>query len=141
MVVFLKNKNNGKIKKGIVGFSWTTFFFGLFVPLLRRDFKIFLPFFFLYMAILYMMPYTYSDIDGIFSFRIEDNIGIYQQFSTAFYFIVNILGAFFYNKFYTQNLIYRRYYPMSEETEVILNSNGIFLPHDYHHQKEDDENS
>lgn len=131
MVVFLKNKSNGKIKKGILGFSWTTFFFGLLVPLFRKDFKMFLPFFFLYMAGLYMMPHSYSYIDGMVSFNILNDLGIYQIFSTAFYCIVNIIGAFFYNKIYTQALINRHYYPMSEETSAILQSKGIHLPHNH----------
>ena len=38
MKVFLKN-NVGVVKECKVGFSWTTLFFGLFVPLLRGDFK------------------------------------------------------------------------------------------------------
>ena len=38
MKVYLKN-NVGVVKECKVGFSWTTFFFGLFVPLIRGDFK------------------------------------------------------------------------------------------------------
>lgn len=38
MKVFLKN-NVGVVKECKLGFSWTTLFFGLFVPLLRSDFK------------------------------------------------------------------------------------------------------
>lgn len=37
-MIMLKN-NNGVVKKAPIGFSWTTFFFGFFVPLFRSDFK------------------------------------------------------------------------------------------------------
>ncbi len=30
---------DGVIRKGVIGFSWTTFFFGFFVPLSRGDLK------------------------------------------------------------------------------------------------------
>lgn len=43
MKVNLKNQN-GMIKQCKVGFSWTTLFFGLFVPLFRGDWKWFLIF-------------------------------------------------------------------------------------------------
>ena len=33
----LKNPTTGEIKQAPVGFSWTTFFFGPFVPLFRSD--------------------------------------------------------------------------------------------------------
>ena len=33
----LKNPSTGEIKQAPVGFSWTTFFFGMFVPLIRAD--------------------------------------------------------------------------------------------------------
>lgn len=32
-----KNTHNGQTRLAPVGFSWTTFFFGFFVPLLRKD--------------------------------------------------------------------------------------------------------
>ncbi len=32
-------EKNGVQKEGFVGFSWTMFFFGFFVPLFRGDFK------------------------------------------------------------------------------------------------------
>ena len=39
MDILLKNENFGITKVGKVGFSWTTFFFGFFVPLTRGDMK------------------------------------------------------------------------------------------------------
>ena len=35
--VVMKNPQNGMIKKGFYGFSWTYFFFGWFVPLFRGE--------------------------------------------------------------------------------------------------------
>ena len=37
-VVMMKHPQTGLIKKGFVGFSWTTFFFGGFPALFRGDF-------------------------------------------------------------------------------------------------------
>lgn len=39
MIISLKNTSNGLVKDVNLGFSWTTFFFGAFVPLFRSDFK------------------------------------------------------------------------------------------------------
>ena len=37
--ITLENSNTGQVKLGRVGFSWTVFFFGFFVPLIRGDWK------------------------------------------------------------------------------------------------------
>ena len=36
-LVMMKNPQNGLLKKGFFGFSWTYFFFGWFVPLFRGE--------------------------------------------------------------------------------------------------------
>ncbi|AVQ21702.1 HrgC protein [Fusobacterium necrophorum subsp. funduliforme] len=37
MAKVIQLEKNGALKKSCVGFSWTTFFFGFFVPLFRGD--------------------------------------------------------------------------------------------------------
>jgi hypothetical protein len=39
MKIQLKHKDSGLLKEPKIGFSWTTLFFGLFVPLFRGDIK------------------------------------------------------------------------------------------------------
>ena len=133
--LFLKKQGKNDVKIGVLGFSWTTFFFGMFVPLLRKDFKVFLPLFLLYMgfgaAVFYMMPYTFSEIDGERVLQMTDDLGLYNAFSTAFYFIINIVGAFIYNKIYTQALVNKGYYPVASEGTATLKAYGIKFPQDF----------
>lgn len=37
--VRLKHEASGMVEKAVIGFSWTTLFFGIFVPLIRGDWK------------------------------------------------------------------------------------------------------
>jgi hypothetical protein len=37
--ITLRNAKTGQMKNAPVGFSWTTFFFGFFVPMCREDWK------------------------------------------------------------------------------------------------------
>jgi len=38
-VISFENPNDGRMKKAPVGFSWTTLFFGFWVPVFRGDWK------------------------------------------------------------------------------------------------------
>lgn len=90
------------IKEGFVGFSWTFFFFGFFVPLFRKDF---------------MSALGYFVISCVVSFF---------TYGTGC-FVLNIIVAFAYNKYYTENLIKQGFVPLDEKAEEILKQKGIYF--------------
>lgn len=83
-VIQLKHSATGLTKDGFYGFSWTTFFFGPFVPLFRGDFLTFLG----YLAIVMIIGLITAGVGGYFCF---------------------IIWAFFYNSYYTKKLIEKGY--------------------------------
>lgn len=83
-VIQMKNESNGLTKKGLYGYSWTTLFFGPFVPLFRADFITFLG----YVTIVVIISLMTAGVGGFFCF---------------------IIWSFFYNNFYTKKLIERGY--------------------------------
>ena len=82
----------GQGKEIKIGFSWTMFFFGIFVPLFRSDWK----WFFILLA---------------------TNI---LFFPTGFPFIPTLIFCFFYNKLYARDLYNAGYRGMSEADEKIF---------------------
>ncbi len=83
-IVMLKHKDSGLLKKGFVGFSWTTLFFGMFPALFRGDFLTFVGSF-VVLAIL-ATP----------TFGIGAGFGMF-------------VWAFFYNSYYTRKLLEHGY--------------------------------
>ena len=58
MSVKIKLEKNGEVINGFTGFSWTTFFFGFWVPAFRKrskGFGLFFLFFIIKVIILYML--------------------------------------------------------------------------------------
>ena len=96
MTVRLKNEK-GIIVESKVGFSWTTLFFGFFVPLFRRDFKMFA-----IMALICIISYKFS----IFNWCM-------------------LIFPFFYNKMYIKDLLNKGYEPYSDVDYQILVSKGF----------------
>jgi len=90
--VVLKDLKSGLVKNGYFGFSWTTLFFGFFPALFRSDF------------VTFVGGFVVSLIIGAMTF----GIGI---------FVIAIIWAFMYNKYYTRKLL-EKGYVLSDTAEV-----------------------
>lgn len=98
----------GYKKKGVLGFSWTSFFFNFWVPLIRLDFKglaIFITPWITAIIALYMMHDLNSEL--------IENIAV--SIVLIFYLIIKIILPFWYNGFYTKNLIKAGFLPLEDD--------------------------
>lgn len=94
-------KRGEVVKIGLVGFSWTVFLFGFFVPLLRKDYKVA----FILVAISLLLA----------SFTAGAGAGI-----------LNLIVAFGYNKYYTNNLIALGFIPTDDVNKKLLEQYEIY---------------
>jgi len=92
--VVLKHET-GMLKEVKKGFSWTVFFFGLFVPLIRGDLK--------WLAILFILQLLGGAIITV--------IGAW---------IVSFIFAFVYNKVYIKDLLEKGYKPIEAFEDVVI---------------------
>ena len=82
-MINLVNPRTKMVKKCSTGYSWTTFFFGVFVPLFRGDLK--------WAAIFFIIAIMVSFVIGPLAF------------------ICGPIFGFFYNKLYISNLVEKGY--------------------------------
>ncbi len=99
MKITLKH-DSGITKQVKVGFSWTTFFFGFLVPLIRGDIK---------WAVILLLV---SGAIGVFTLGIGA-------------FVVDIIFSFKYNFIYIKDLVEKGYKPIDENGQQVLASKGI----------------
>ena len=99
MATEINLKKNNLRRKGIVGFSWTTLFFGFFVPLFRGDWI-----WFIIMLIVGALGFITAGLVPL---------------------IANIILSFMYNKIYTRNLLEQGWEPADEFSYNILFERGI----------------
>ncbi|MCK0496784.1 HrgC protein [Helicobacter pylori] len=120
-------KKGNLIKKGFVGFSWTTLLFNFWVPVIRGDAR--------WAIVMFIFLFCYSfvvvvTIGGMFADtdidKIPDDelIGIFLIVSLGSI-IINIIFAFTYNKQYTTRLLESGYEPTDEYSRGILRSRDM----------------
>ena len=101
MAIKINLIRSNEFKQGYVGFSYTTGFFGFFVPLFRGDFK--------YFGIMLLVTLISVAI-AVVSFGFLFFIPI----------VVTLYFAFKYNEFYTKDLISKGFVPSTEEDYCAL---------------------
>ena len=124
MAVEVNLEKYGHRKKGFLGFSWTSFFFGFFVPIFRVDlvgFLIFVSPYLLMIVDLFVIGTGINDRDTV-TIAIAIIISI---LSVILRIITNLILPFIYNRFYTKSLLKKGYLPPEDDdySNAILKGN------------------
>ena len=114
MAIEVNLEKYGHRKKGFLGFSWTAFFFNFFVPLFRGDFKGFL---------IFIFPIIFAWLGIFFNLDFDNNYILIIFVIPVF--IVRFIFPFFYNHFYTKDLLEKGYLPPEDDdySNAILKGN------------------
>ena len=115
MSVKIQLEKNGEVINGFTGFSWTTFFFGFWVPAFRKNSKGF-GLFFLFFIIKIIIIYILSKQNN----EIRESLWLYGTYELSYSMITPTLLAaaiypleawiaYFYNNYYTNNLLTEGY--------------------------------
>ena len=107
-------------KKGFIGFSWTAFFFNFFVPLFRGDFK---------WLLIFLFPFIFIYLGNILNLDFDNNYILIIFVIPVF--IVRFIFPFFYNHFYTKDLLKKGYLPPEDDdySNAILKGNKNIRSH------------
>ncbi len=107
-MITLKHSTSGVLKECPTGFSFTTFLFGFFVPLFRKDFK--------WAAIMLVASIAYGVLME------ELNITAASGIALPFCF------GFYYNEQYIKDMLEKGYIPADEVSHAWLVGKKILAP-------------
>ena len=136
MAIKVRLEKEGQLKNAFVGFSWTTFFFGFWVPLFRgklKDFAYFFMFFLCKIIIFAVLAKEIFDIAyiGVEESKIEISYYIIVPFilMTALY-PIDIFLAYAYNKYSTTNMFKEGFYLIeNDEYSAAILKDYTYLPY------------
>lgn len=136
MSIKIQLEKNGEVTDAFTGFSWTTFIFGFWVPAFRKKSKGF-GLFFLFFIIKIIILYTLSKQNN----EIELNLLIYGTFEPSYGMITPVVLAaaiypletwiaYFYNNYYTNNLLAEGYRPIeNDDYSAAILKDYSYLPY------------
>ena len=136
MAIKVRLEKEGQLKNDFVGFSWTTFFFGFWVPLFRGKLKDFAYFFMFFLCKIIIFAVLAKEIFDIVYIGIEES-----KFEISYYIIVpfilmtalypiDIFLAYTYNKYSTTNMFKEGFYLIeNDEYSAAILKDYTYLPY------------
>ena len=136
MAIKVRLEKEGQLKNAFVGFSWTTFFFGFWVPLFRGKLKDFAYFFMFFLCKIIIFAVLAKEIFDIAYIGVEES-----KFEISYYIIVpfilmtalypiDIFLAYAYNKYYTTNMFKEGFYLIeNDEYSAAILKDYTYLPY------------
>ena len=136
MAIKVRLEKDGELKNAFVGFSWTTFFFGFWVPLFRGKLKDFAYFFMFFLCKIIIFAVLAKEMFDIVYIGIEES-----KFEISYYIIVpfilmtalypiDIFLAYSYNKYSTTNMFKEGFYLIeNDEYSAAILKDYTYLPY------------
>ena len=136
MAIKVRLEKEGQLKNAFVGFSWTTFFFGFWVPLFRGKLKDFAYFFMFFLCKIIIFAVLAKEIFDIAYIGIEES-----KFEISYYIIVpfilmtalypiDVFLAYTYNKYSTTNMFKEGFYLVEkDEYSAAILKDYTYLPY------------
>ena len=136
MAIKVRLEKEGQLKNAFVGFSWTTFFFGFWVPLFRGKLKDFAYFFMFFLCKIIIFAVLAKEIFDIAYIGVEES-----KFEISYYIIVpfilmtalypiDVFLAYTYNKYSTTNMFKEGFYLIeNDEYSAAILKDYTYLPY------------
>ena len=136
MAIGVRLEKDGELKNAFVGFSWTIFLFGFWVPLFRRRFKDFIYFFMFFICKVIIILLFLKEILNIVYI-----IGEYKSSEISYYIIIPIVLllalypidaflAYVYNKYFTTKMFGEGFYLVeNDEYAAAILKDYTYLPY------------
>ena len=136
MAIKVRLEKEGQLKNAFVGFSWTTFFFGFWVPLFRGKLKDFAYFFMFFLCKIIIFAILAKEMFDIVYIGVEES-----KFEISYYIIVpfilmtalypiDIFLAYSYNKYSTTNMFKEGFYLIeNDEYSAAILKDYTYLPY------------
>ncbi|EFG27837.1 hypothetical protein [Fusobacterium periodonticum] len=136
MAIKVRLEKEGQLKNAFVGFSWTIFFFGFWVPLLRGKLKDFAYFFMFFLCKIIIFAVLAKEMFDIVYIGVEES-----KFEISYYIIVpfilmtalypiDVFLAYTYNKYSITNMFKEGFYLIeNDEYSAAVLKDYTYLPY------------